>query len=237
MLSNRRTAGKAGRTALLAGGTGLVGASLLEALLAADDVASVHLLVRRPPGRRHRKLVVHVVDFDALAGWRAFPEVDDVYCCLGTTIRAAGSQAAFRKVDYDYVVSVARLAHARGASRLAVVSAMGAQPRSAVFYNRVKGEMEEALRGLGYASLTLVRPSLLAGERRESRPGERLALALARPLAPLIPGKYRAIPAEAVARAMLHFVREGARGTHVVESDRLQAFVGGSGLAAGAGKT
>lgn len=237
MLSNPRPAGKAGRTALLAGATGLVGACLLKDLLAADDVARVHVLARRPLGRRHRKLVVHVVDFDALAGWQAFPEVDDVYCCLGTTIRAAGSQAAFRKVDYDYVVSVARLARARGAERMAAVSAMGAQPRSSVFYNRVKGETEEALRGLGYASLTLVRPSLLAGERRESRPGERLALALAGPLAPLIPRKYRAIPAGAVARAMLHFVRAGARGAQVVESDRLQAFAGAPGLAADGDKT
>jgi uncharacterized protein YbjT (DUF2867 family) len=124
-------------------------------------------------------------------------------------------------------VAVARLGRARGATRLAAISAMGANAHSHVFYNRVKGEAEDALAALGFESATLLRPSLLSGDRAEPRPGERLALAFARPLAPLIPKRYRAVPADAVARAMLHFVVEGAPGLQVVESDRIQAFVRG----------
>jgi uncharacterized protein YbjT (DUF2867 family) len=214
-----------GRRALLAGATGLTGSCLLQLLLTSRRYSEVHVLARRPLATRHPKVSVHVVDFDALGQLRSPAAVDDVFVCLGTTIRAAGSQAAFRRVDLDCVVAVARLGLARGATRLAAISAMGANANSPVFYNRVKGEAEAALAGLGFESVTLVRPSLLAGERAEARPGERLALAFALPLAPLIPKRYRAVPAEAVARAMLHFVVEGAPGLQVVESDRIQGFV------------
>jgi len=211
------------RVALLVGATGLTGSLLLPMLLRSRTWSRVHVLARRTLSLQHPKLQAHVVDFDALAAL-PLPAIDDVFVCLGTTIKVAGSRQAFRRVDLDYVVDSARLARERGATRLAVVSAMGASARSPVFYNRVKGEMEAALATLGYASVTIVRPSFLDGERPDSRPGERLALALARPLAPLIPKRYRAIPAAAVARAMLQFVEEGADGVRVVESDRLQAF-------------
>ena len=181
------------RVALLVGATGLTGSALLPLLLSATQYSQVHVLARRPLAHAGTtaKLVRHVVDFDALASWRGFPHVDDVYCCLGTTIRVAGSQAAFRRVDCDYVVETARCARARGARRLVVISAMGAGARSLVFYNRVKGEMEDAVRALGFDSVTLVRPSFLAGDRAQSRPGERLALAFTGLLEPLIPKKYR----------------------------------------------
>lgn len=212
------------RRALLLGATGLVGRALLARLLEDAGTARIDALVRRPLPVRNPRLRVRVVDFAAIATLADFPRCDDVFCCLGTTIRSAGSQAAMRGVDVDLVVDCARAARGRGASRLALVSAMGADPTSRVFYNRVKGQMEQAIAKLGFDSTTILRPSLLDGERDDFRPGERFALALARPLGPLIPAKYRAIPAGAVASAMLHFVRQGTPGVRVVESDRLQAF-------------
>ncbi|HWS74666.1 MAG TPA: NAD(P)H-binding protein [Quisquiliibacterium sp.] len=228
MVADRPGRRPAARRALLVGATGLTGSKLLALLLRSPDCSVVHVLARRPLALRHPKLRVHEVDFASLRA-EDLPEVDDVHCCLGTTIRAAGSRAAFREVDHDHVVRVARLARERGATRLAVISAMGADPRSLVFYSRVKGEMEASVSALGYESVTLLRPSLLAGERAERRPGERLGLIAARALAPLIPLRYRAISADAVAAAMRHFAAEGEPGVQVVESGRLQAFERGSG--------
>lgn len=212
------------RTALMAGATGLVGSALLSLLLESSRYAEVHALVRRPLGHTHPKLHGHQVDFNQLDKYASFPQVTDVFCCLGTTIKTAGSQAAFRAVDFDYVVNTARRALAGGASRFLVVSAMGASANSRVFYSRVKGEMEEAVSALGFESVVIVRPSFLAGERTESRPGERIALALLKPLAPLVPKKYRAIDAAAVARALFHHALYAEPGTRIVESDALQAF-------------
>lgn len=219
----------AGRSALVAGATGLVGARLLQRLLAEPAYGKVHVLLRRPlpaglqpadPAARAR-LYERIVDFDALARTEAFPAVDDVYLCLGTTLRAAGSQAAFRRVDFDAVVGVARLALRHGARRCIAISALGADPASRVFYNRVKGEAERELAALGYPSLTLLRPSLLDGERTERRTGERLALALARPVAGLIPARWRPVRAEAVAQAMLDAGLLGRAGLRVIESDAI----------------
>ena len=154
------------RTALLVGGTGLVGRALLSLLLASDRYRKVHLLVRRvasnlPPSA---KLKVQKVDFAQLPS-SALPAADDVFIALGTTIKVAGSEHAFRQVDFDYVVNIARGALAVGAKRIAVVSAMGADPRSRVFYNRVKGEMEAAVAQLGYETVVIAQPSLLVGDR------------------------------------------------------------------------
>ena len=213
------------RRALLVGASGLVGSALLEILLAGDAYERVWVLARRAPASADARLSTRVVDFERIAELDDFPAVDDVYCCLGSTIKAAGSKAAFRRVDLDYVAEVARTARHAGATRLAVVSAMGADSRSSVFYNRVKGDMETVVRALDYESVTIVRPSLLAGKRAERRPGERVALALAQPVSALIPRRYRPIRASAVARALMHFQLEGRPGARVVESDRLQDFV------------
>jgi len=210
-------------TALLAGATGLIGHELAASWTGPGEL---HLLVRRavpasgqaPPLQR-----VHVVDYTALP---ALPAADEAYCCLGTTIKVAGSQAAFRAVDFDAVLAFARAARQAGVRRFAVVSALGASPRSAAFYNRVKGEMEQALAGLGFASLVIVRPSLLAGDRsalgQPQRPGERLALTLTAPLAPLIPKAWRPITAVTVARAMRRALAEARPGVRIVESAELQ---------------
>ena len=219
------------RRALIAGATGLVGARLLVRLLEAPAYGEVHALVRRPlpesaSGAGATRVVEHLVDFSALGRGASIPACDDLYVCLGTTLKAAGSQEAFRRVDFDAVVGVARLARRRRATRCVVVSALGADPASRVFYNRVKGEAEAELARLDYVSLTLLRPSLLDGERIESRPGERATLALTRPLARWIPARWRPVSADAVARCMLDAGLRGEPGLRVIESDRIQAFAG-----------
>ncbi len=218
-----------GRRALIAGATGLTGSRLLALLLAEPAYARVHVIARRPLPDALRpvdpaaaaKLVEHVVDFAAIGRGAGLPAVDDVFLCLGTTIRAAGSQEAFRRVDFDAVVGIARLARRGGATRCAVISALGASASSRVFYSRVKGEAEAALAALDYPSLTVLRPSLIDGERSERRTGEALSLALARPLSPLLPARFRPVPAEAIARCMLAAVLRGEPGLRVVESDRI----------------
>jgi uncharacterized protein YbjT (DUF2867 family) len=171
-------------------------------------------------------VIQHQVDFDRLAEV-AWPRCDLLFCCLGTTIRKAGSQAVFRTVDFDYVVESARTARQAGATRLLVVSAMGADADSRVFYNRVKGEMERAVAALGYESVVIFRPALLSGERAERRPTEKAAQAAFKLFNPLLPRKYRSLPGTAVANAMVAMADKAPPGVTVVESDRLQAFHSG----------
>jgi uncharacterized protein YbjT (DUF2867 family) len=193
------------RTALLVGATGLIGSFLLQRLLASDAYARVAVWVRRDLGQTHPKLKSAIVDFDRLHERRV--EAEDVFCCLGTTIKQAGSQAAFRRVDYDYPVALALAAAGSGAKRLLVVSALGANPDSSVFYSRVKGEMEIAVRAAGVPATIFFRPSLLTGPRKEVRRGERIGEAVGKLLGPLL-GRYRPIAADSVAAAMLRAALE-----------------------------
>jgi uncharacterized protein YbjT (DUF2867 family) len=212
------------RTALVAGASGLVGGHLLDTLLDSPLYREVHSLGRRPLPREHPKLRQHTVDFARLAD-APLPPADDAFCTLGTTIKKAGSQEAFRAVDYDAVLAFARAARKAGARRFVVVTALGADPRSRVFYNRVKGEVEEALKGVGFESLAILRPSLLLGERAESRPGEHAAIVLSKVLGPLLrPLASRPIEARTVARAMLTLAREAPPGVRVVPSGELHAL-------------
>ncbi len=212
------------RTVLVAGASGLVGQAILQGLLADDSVAQVHSLGRREVQLQHPKLSHHRVDFKALP---ALPGADEAFIALGTTIKVAGSQQAFRAVDFDAVVAVAKAAKASGATRLGVVSAMGADSHSRLFYNRVKGEMEEALSALGFETLVIARPSFLVGDRESlgqpHRAGEKIALHVSRWLAALIPGDYRAIDARSVARALLSAVRE-SKGRRIMPSGELRSF-------------
>ncbi len=215
--------GEPGRIALLAGATGLVGSHCLGQLLRDPTYARVVAVVRRPLPLTDPKLEAVIVDFDGLAE-SDLPRTDDVFCALGTTIRRAGTREAFRRVDHDYIVEFARRAAARGAKQLALVSALGADPRSLVFYNRVKGETERDVAALGIQTVHLLRPSFLVGERSDHRSLEHLAIGVFSALAPLMLGpfrKYRPIAAETVARAMRAVTREGRAGTHVYESDQL----------------
>ncbi len=211
------------RTVIVAGATGLVGRGLLEGLLDDADVARVHSLGRRPPSTTHPKLSVHVVDFAALS---ELPAADEFYLALGTTIQVAGSPAAFRAVDHDANLAVALAALAAGARRAGLVSAMGADASSAVFYNRVKGELENALSQLPLEGLVIARPSLLVGNRealgQPDRPGERLGFALGRVLGGLVPANYRPIEAARVAAALLAAV-PSARGRQILLSGTMQA--------------
>lgn len=213
----------ADRVVLVAGATGLVGRELLAALSADRHNRAIHLLGRRAPPQDDPRWVAHVVDFARLP---ALPRVDEVYIALGTTIRVAGSQAAFRAVDHDAVLAVARAAHAAGARALGVVSAMGADAGSRVFYNRTKGETEQALAGIGFERLVVARPSLLVGDRgplgQPQRPGERIGLQLSRVLGPLIPAHYRPIAAQRVAASLIAAVRAGVPGQRVLLSGAMQ---------------
>lgn len=192
------------RSAIIAGATGLVGQSILQGLLADESVAQVHSLGRRPLPFTHPKLTGHVVDF---ANLPALPRADEVYLALGTTIKIAGSRARFRAVDFDANLAVARAALAAGATRVGLVSAMGADRSSPVFYNRVKGELEEALGRLPLAGLVIARPSLLVGDRdalgQPPRRGEQWGDAIGRLFGFLIPRNYKPVSATAVARALL----------------------------------
>lgn len=207
-------------TALLAGATGLIGREVARQW---TGPGPLHLLVRRDTPALQPLHRVHVVDFAALP---PLPQAERAFCCLGTTIKAAGSQEAFRAVDHGAVLAFARAAQRAGVRHFAVVSALGASARSRTFYNRVKGEMEAELATLGFASLVIARPSLLAGDRaslgQPARLGERLALMMTAPLTPFIPKAWRPIEAAVVARAMLRALDRPAPGLRVLESAQLQ---------------
>jgi uncharacterized protein YbjT (DUF2867 family) len=205
---------------LLAGATGLVGRECLRLLAADPAVSRVVVLARRalqlpaPPD----KLAVHLVDFERLGTVAPLLVADAVVCALGTTMRVARSRERFRQVDCGYAVAFARLALAGGARHFLLVSALGVDARSRVFYNRVKGETEDAIRALGYRSLTIVRPSVLLGDRGEFRLGE----AMAKRIASLVPGRLRAVSAAAVAAVLVRAAIEDAPGTRVIESEAIR---------------
>lgn len=212
--------------ALIAGASGLVGGQLLGQLLAATEYERVIAVGRRPLGLTHPKLVQVTAEFASLDAVKNELRADDAFCCLGTTIRVAGSRDAFRAVDHGAVLAFAWAAQRGGASRFFVVSSLGADAQARVFYNRVKGETEEALRVLNFGTLGIFRPSLLRGPRPEFRPGERIGQGVMSLVGPLLFGswrKYRAIEAATVARAMLRcsFGRPG-RGELVFESDEIE---------------
>ncbi|MGZ8274623.1 MAG: NAD(P)H-binding protein [Burkholderiaceae bacterium] len=216
------------RTAVVAGATGLVGRELVVRLLRERRYARVFALTRRPLSLTDSRLEVVDADFDNLSAMLSGVSDDlplDVFCALGTTIRAAGSEEAFRRVDHDYALALGRWARTAGAHRMVVISAIGADPGSRVFYNRVKGETERDLTALGLASLVIVRPSLLAGDRREFRAGERLALIATRPLRALLPAGVRPIAATDVAQSMLNAALAEAPPA-VIDSAAMQGAAG-----------
>ncbi len=209
------------RIALLAGATGLVGRELLPLLLDDADIEEVVVLARRPLATPHPKLQQGIIAFDQLRNF-VLPPVDDFYCCLGTTMREAGSREAFREVDLVYPLTIARMALAAGATRCLFVSAMGADPGSRVLYNQVKGELEQELARLELRTVYAFRPSLLAGARSQFRLGERVALALMLPVSLLLPARIRPIAAVDVARAMHACGRRAAAGRFVIPSDEIR---------------
>jgi uncharacterized protein YbjT (DUF2867 family) len=210
------------KTVLIVGSTGLVGRAVMMLALADASIARVVVPTRRPLGLQHEKLVNPVVDFDALPARAEWWRVDAVICTLGTTIRKAGSQAAFRKVDHEYPMAVARLARAAGAAAFAFTSSTGANAKSRTFYLRTKGETERDLAGVGFDSLTVVRPSLIGGDRDERRWGESLGLKILSALEPLLPGRYRIVPAERIAAMLLESAMAEQPGVRIVESEAIR---------------
>lgn len=210
--------------ALIFGATGLVGGHLLTGLAHDDRCVRLTTLGRRPMAIVSDTHMHHVVDFDRLEAAAEWFAVDAVFCALGTTIRQAGSKAAFRRVDHDYPVEAGRLARARGAAQYLLVSSLGANAASRLFYPRVKGQVEASLADVGFESLSIFRPSQLAGDRAERRPMEGVAQAVLKAATPLLVGplrRYRLSPAETVAQAMIAVAFAPAPGTSVYEAEVL----------------
>ena len=209
------------RIAAVAGATGLVGQALVWQLAEDDSWSEVRALVRRAlPAELSAPRVVPVqvnfAELDPPPDWAA---VSHVFCALGTTMRQAGSPDAFRRVDFDYTVGLARSALARGARHFLLVSAVGASPRSRFFYSRIKGEVERAVGSLGFVSVTIARPSLLLGRRQAPRPAEQVGKVLGL----LAPSRWKPVPATAVARALVEAARRDSPGVHILENRELLA--------------
>ena len=215
------------RTALIAGSTGLIGGLLLDLLIHDEGYKKVIALTRKSLPITASKLQNIVVNFGSLAEYRDQMKVDDVFCCLGTTMKHAGSREAFKKVDYAYPLELAALSSSQGVERFLLVSALGAKKTSPVFYNRVKGEIEEAVAKLDFSTLHIFRPSLLLGPRKEKRTGEDAMKKFYKVFGFIFSGpfkKYQAIDAVKVARAMLYFAKESQTGNFIHESEELQSF-------------
>lgn len=214
----------AARVAVVAGATGLVGRAVLDLLVADRSYSAIHCVGRRAPEVQHHKMVAHLTrSFSGLD----LPPVDDVFIAVGTTIKVAGSREAFRAVDFDAVLAIARASRNAGATRLGVVSAMGADSQSRIFYNRVKGEMEDAVARLDFEAIVIARPSLLTGDRDKlsqvSRPVEKISLFAAHWFMPLIPANYRPVHADDVAQALTSAVACARGGVRVMLSSELQS--------------
>lgn len=195
------------RSAVIIGATGLIGNLVLDLLLLNPNYSTVTAVTRRPLEKKHPKLINLVVDFDALDQIAADIKGHDAFCCLGTTIKAAGSRTAFRRVDFDYALAFATACKANGCKHFLLVSAIGAHYDSYVFYNRVKGELEQALGVMGFPVLSIFQPSLLVGDRKEQRIGEAIAIRFSALLSMFSVGplkQYHPVKAETLAKAMVN---------------------------------
>jgi uncharacterized protein YbjT (DUF2867 family) len=213
------------KTAVVLGASGLVGNDLVKILLQNDTYEKVYLLVRKYIEINHSKCEQHIIDFDKLSNYSNFFKVQDVFCCLGTTIKKAKSKEAFRKVDYGYPVEAAKLAKEKGAEKFLVISAMGASSKSIFFYNQVKGQLEETLCNMELPSLHIFRPSLLLGDRGEFRFGENLAAKMSGILNLILAGplrQYRAIEAKTVATAMVKAAASNQKGITIYFSNKIE---------------
>jgi uncharacterized protein YbjT (DUF2867 family) len=217
------------KSALLLGASGLVGGHCLQLLLQDAAYDKVVVWLRKPLALHHPKLEQQVIDFAHLQAQARWAKVHEVFCCLGTTIKKAGSQAAFRQVDFTYPLEIAKIAAANGAEQFLAVTALGANSKSSIFYNRVKGEIEAALTPLPFRAVHIFRPSLLLGERQEIRLGEKIAKKVAKIFAFLFLGplqKYRPIHARTVAAAMIEVAKKNLSGVNIFESNQIQEIGG-----------
>jgi uncharacterized protein YbjT (DUF2867 family) len=206
--------------AIVLGGTGLIGEELIHQLMALDTYQEICVLGRRNTAPPHPKLVFHQVNMQDLSPWANLLEQGDVFCCLGTTIKKAGSQAAFLEVDFNMVVHAANMAEGR-ARQFILISSLGANKKSGNFYLKTKGETEAAVMATSIPSISILRPSILFGNRKEKRTGEKIGIVLMKILGPLFIGglkKYRGNKAETVAGTMILCARENKPGKHIYES-------------------
>jgi uncharacterized protein YbjT (DUF2867 family) len=211
-------------TAVIAGTTGLIGSQLLELLLQDPYYTNVIALSRKPLALANSKLKNLVVDFDKLSDYGDQLKGNDVFCCLGTTIKVAGSKEAFRKVDETYPLALANITHRGGATQFLIVTALGANKNSSIFYNQVKGTVEEELKKISFESLHIFQPSMLMGPRKEKRKGEEIGQSAMKAVGFLIPKKFKAIDSIKVARAMVAIAKQKAKGIHTHHSGILQDY-------------
>jgi uncharacterized protein YbjT (DUF2867 family) len=213
------------KTAIIAGASGLVGTALVNQLIDNSDYAKIHLLVRNPLNISSEKIVEHIVDFENLDQLNIDEPIHHAFCLLGTTIKKAKTKESFRKVDFEYVYNFAKKARELNVNKFLVVSALGANPKSAIFYNRVKGEIENELKALDFMHYFIFRPSLLMGNRKENRAGEKTAIAIYKVINPLFIGKlnkYKGIQAKQVAKGMVHTALYNDLPFEIVESNKIQ---------------
>ena len=207
------------KTALIAGASGLVGSFLVKMLLEDVYYEKVKILVRKPVDLEYPALEQIVYDYD-----NPEPEklvADDVFCCLGTTIKKAGSKEAFRKVDHDYPLQLAKATHENGSQNFSIITAIGSNSKSSFFYNKVKGEVEEDLKEIPFHSLQILRPSMLLGPRKENRTGEEIAKVFFNSLGFLFPKRYRGIHVSQVAGCMISKMKEAKPGLQIIESEKM----------------
>lgn len=209
------------KTAVVAGASGLIGKELVQILINSDQYRLIYSLVRKNSGLVHEKIREKVINFEKIGQLKFDEPIDDVFCTLGTTMKQAGSRDNFKKVDFEYVVALANLGKKVGASKFLMISAMGANPKSLVFYNQVKGMTEDALKKIGFNQLVILRPSLLLGERSEMRIAERLSGFIMKALNLLIPDNYKAIRAEKVADSMLKMAMKSTGNVSIVKSGEM----------------
>lgn len=212
------------KTALIAGASGLTGSYLLKLLLESGKYDRVKALVRKPLGLNIDYPSLQEVLFDYEDPDPKVVQANHIYCCLGTTMKKAGSKEAFKRVDHDYPLELARMARQNGAAKFALVSAVGASTRSMFFYNRVKGQLEEDLKKLPFEAIYIMRPSMLLGPRNEKRPGEEIGKALMKPLRFLLPANMKPVYVSQVAAGMLDRMNRKEKGTHIISSGQMQNY-------------
>lgn len=216
------------KKAIIIGASGLIGSNLTRLLLSDNAIKEVVLLVRKPLSIQDPKLSQYVIDFDDQSSYSKYIFGDAFYCCIGTTKAKTPDEATYRRIDFQYPLDFARIAKDQGVKQLHLVSALGADSQSYIMYNKLKGELEEALKQLNFSCLCIYQPSLLIGERQESRPAERIAGKLMRVLNPLLVGplkKYRSIKAVTVAEAMVINTHKNLNGVYVYTSDKIKEII------------
>ncbi len=213
------------KTALIIGSTGLIGSQLLQLLLESKEYSTVITFVKRDSGIQHLKLKQHIIDFDQPETYKELVAGDDFFCAIGTTIKNAGSQEAFRTVDFEYPKAFATIALQNSVKQFLIVSSLGADANSGNFYLKTKGEIQDFLKDCNFESVSALQPSLLLGNRNEFRLGEKIGAFFMKLFSFLLIGtikKYKPIESEAVAKAMFDIAQKNYNGFHIFESDRIQ---------------